>query len=247
MKYKNKLIMFLGLIYILTFTLFGILYWRIANLTSGDFFIFKEDINNNIKISEFKKKLKINNSNRDLDRAIKKLLINKEYQIKAPLGEDWAEYYYNYFKLKGADYFTFNEIGKKDSQQNETMIKITLYNFQSSEEIAMVYANFLNYPFDKGMYPGNYYYPMEIYFKNIIESSTSYLDQSPIYLKNIQEGEHYYSLLNFMYFSVVTITTLGYGDILPNSTMVRVLVMFESISGVVIMGMFASSIFWNEK
>jgi hypothetical protein len=34
---------------------------------------------------------------------------------------------------------------------------------------------------------------------------------------------------------------------LPNSTMVRILVMFETISGVVIIGMFVSCLFWNRK
>ena len=247
MKHKSKTIISLGFIYILICTLFGIFYWRIANITRGNFFIFKDDINNNIKVSEFKKKVELKSSNKDLDRAIKKLVMNKEYNIKGTIGEDWAEYYYNYFKLKGADCFTFEEIKNKDSKENEIRVKITLFNLQNFKEVAVIYANFLNYPLDKGIYPNNNYYPLEIYFKNVIESSTIYLDESPAFLKSVQQGEHYYSFLDFMYFSVVTITTLGYGDILPNSTLVRVLVMIESVSGVVIMGMFASCIFWNEK
>ncbi len=56
-----------------------------------------------------------------------------------------------------------------------------------------------------------------------------------------------HNIFDFMYFSVVTITTLGYGDILPNSRLVRLFVMIESISGVTIMGMLASCIFKDEK
>ncbi|MCJ7507717.1 MAG: potassium channel family protein [candidate division Zixibacteria bacterium] len=41
-----------------------------------------------------------------------------------------------------------------------------------------------------------------------------------------------WDLLDFFYFSTVTVTTLGYGDILPNSQMVRVLVMFQAFIGI---------------
>lgn len=40
------------------------------------------------------------------------------------------------------------------------------------------------------------------------------------------------STIDAMYFSVVTITTLGYGDITPNSAVSKLLVMVESILGV---------------
>lgn len=251
---KRKLIIFLGLMYIFTFIIFGLLYWRIANVTSGDFFIFKEDINTDIKISEFKKNMNLHNNNWELNRAIKNLIINKEYNRdiskiseKGTIGENWANYYYYLFKIKGATHFTLEEVQEKNSKQNGVKVKIKLYNIESNEEIAVVYAFFMNYPFDKGIYPGNCYYPLDIYFNNVIENSAVYLDQSPVYMKNIVQGKYYYSFWNFMYFSVVTITTLGYGDILPNSSVVRILVMLESISGVIIMGMFASCIFWNKK
>ena len=75
----------------------------------------------------------------------------------------------------------------------------------------------------------------------------SFLDDSPLVLKSVANGSFKYPLWNFLYFSSVTITTLGYGDILPNSTIVRVLVMFETVFGVVVIGMFASCLFWNKK
>lgn len=56
-----------------------------------------------------------------------------------------------------------------------------------------------------------------------------------------------HNVFDFLYFSVVTITTLGYGDILPNSRLVRFFVMIETISGITIMGMLASSIIRDEK
>jgi len=41
-----------------------------------------------------------------------------------------------------------------------------------------------------------------------------------------------------IYFSFITITTLGYGDMLPNSKMTKFYVILESISGVILLGFF---------
>jgi hypothetical protein len=41
---------------------------------------------------------------------------------------------------------------------------------------------------------------------------------------------------DFVYFSGVTITTVGYGDILPNRTLVRMLVLVEILIGLVLFG-----------
>jgi voltage-gated potassium channel Kch len=45
-----------------------------------------------------------------------------------------------------------------------------------------------------------------------------------------------------MYFSLVTITTLGYGDILPLSNVARGLVAAEAILGIVVIGLFLNSL-----
>lgn len=54
-------------------------------------------------------------------------------------------------------------------------------------------------------------------------------------------------LLESTYFSVVTITTLGYGDILPAGNISRVLVIIESILGVLLIGLFLNAIFENKS
>ncbi|WP_163832319.1 potassium channel family protein [Spartinivicinus ruber] len=41
------------------------------------------------------------------------------------------------------------------------------------------------------------------------------------------------STIDSIYFSIVTLTTLGYGDITPKSDMAKVLVMFETLTGVI--------------
>lgn len=50
------------------------------------------------------------------------------------------------------------------------------------------------------------------------------------------------SLTSSLYFTFVTITTLGYGDILPNNELTRILVIFLSFGGVVLTGLFLNSL-----
>ncbi|MBE1284891.1 MAG: hypothetical protein GJ676_16385 [Rhodobacteraceae bacterium] len=47
---------------------------------------------------------------------------------------------------------------------------------------------------------------------------------------NLAEGADFWS--SFVYFSAVTMTTLGYGDVLPVSSIARVMAAFEAIVGV---------------
>ena len=48
--------------------------------------------------------------------------------------------------------------------------------------------------------------------------------------------------VRMLYFSAVTITTLGYGDIVPLTTRARILIIAESISGVILIGLFLHSL-----
>lgn len=77
----------------------------------------------------------------------------------------------------------------------------------------------------------------------VLSKAVSYLDDAPQKLKNVLEGKHQYPLLPFLYFSAVTITTVGYGDILPNSNDMRLLVMIEAFLGLILIGAFVSSMF----
>lgn len=49
-------------------------------------------------------------------------------------------------------------------------------------------------------------------------------------------------LIRMTYFSTVTITTMGYGDIVPVSSLSRILVGFEGIWGIVMIGLFINSL-----
>lgn len=90
-------------------------------------------------------------------------------------------------------------------------------------------------------------YMSNIDLKYILKYSSIYLNRDIIELQNILKGEYQYSLADFLYFSAISITTTGYGDILPNSTRVRVYVMLEILLGVILVGIFVSSLFIKEE
>ena len=71
------------------------------------------------------------------------------------------------------------------------------------------------------------------------------LDDTLFKLQAIERGQLRYPFWDFLYFSAVTITTVGYGDILPGDTTARMLVMTEAMLGVILMGAFVSSLFWR--
>jgi len=73
--------------------------------------------------------------------------------------------------------------------------------------------------------------------------SLVFLDEAPIKVANALKGHREYPLLDFLYFSAITITTLGFGDIVPNDTVVRVLVMCESMIGLLIAGALIAILF----
>ncbi len=52
-----------------------------------------------------------------------------------------------------------------------------------------------------------------------------------------------YNFTRMLYLSMVTITTLGFGDIVPLTTVTRMLIGLESTIGIVILGWFASKIY----
>jgi len=52
--------------------------------------------------------------------------------------------------------------------------------------------------------------------------------------------------MRLLYLSAITITTVGYGDILPITTLARALVASEAILGIIIIGFFLNSL-WNER
>lgn len=81
----------------------------------------------------------------------------------------------------------------------------------------------------------------------LLAAAVSDPDGSVHAVQRVLRGRYVYPLSDFLYFSAVTITTVGYGDILPNSSRVRLLVMTEALLGVVCIGAFVSSLFLGKQ
>ena len=84
---------------------------------------------------------------------------------------------------------------------------------------------------------------------NMLQHSINFIDYDYNMINDnfnlIETNGIRYPLIDFLYYSAVTITTTGYGDILPNSTIIRTLVMFETFFGVGIPGFFISLLFFR--
>jgi Ion channel. len=286
---KRTLLLILAMLYLSILIIFGILYWKIANISSGEYFIFQNDINMHTKITVFKRILRVNIHNKDFNQIISDLIKSEEYKrpvaklygetydkdnelnifvLDKPIGEMWANYYHLLLQGKG---ITHMQIDSSEEQSINNKIRtyklrISLYKINSKnrddnyilykkgdsknlDKIDTVIVWVKDYPLieDEFLNKDYKFYPLNFYFPLLMENSMSFLDDSPLVLKSVATGSFKYPLWNFLYFSSVTITTLGYGDILPNSTIVRILVMLETILGVVIIGMFVSCLFWNKK
>jgi len=86
----------------------------------------------------------------------------------------------------------------------------------------------------------NNYINIEQALNRLISKSYSLLDNKIHLFKGLESENVNYQAIDFLYFSAVTITTLGFGDILPNSTIVRFVVMIETLLGLLIIGYFIS-------
>ncbi len=73
-------------------------------------------------------------------------------------------------------------------------------------------------------------------FLPLLMQSSSYPDDLPYKLQEIMNDKKVGTFCDYFYFSVVSITTLGFGDMVPNTTAIRFLVVIEAILGLLIMG-----------
>ncbi|MCZ0752397.1 potassium channel family protein [Aeromonas enteropelogenes] len=74
-----------------------------------------------------------------------------------------------------------------------------------------------------------------------------YLSLIPIFaliysLVDLSLGAHTKGLVTYLYFSVVSITTLGYGDVLPNSSWAQIAAASESLLGIILIGLFLNAL-----
>lgn len=78
--------------------------------------------------------------------------------------------------------------------------------------------------------------------ERVLAKSFNFQDDSFRYYNESAYFGKGYQIIDFLYFSAITITTLGFGDIIPNDTLVRVLIMVQTLSGLIVIGLFISEL-----
>lgn len=82
----------------------------------------------------------------------------------------------------------------------------------------------------------------------VLISLFNYLNQNLIFdfVKLQESGITEYSFIQSMYFSFITITTIGYGDISPSTAIGQLIIMFESLLGIILIAL-SLNMFSNGK
>ncbi|SFR69464.1 potassium channel family protein [Anaeromicropila populeti] len=176
------------------------------------------------------------------------------------LGADWANYYITKWKQEKYNYCQIEIIETRNrimGTAEYTKLKLSLVELAPSEENVsemtevMKQQDFLVYVkgdelgIEKETWEKAGY--LEIGFcKIIVACAVNYFDKAIDIIYDYETNENFkYPVIDFLYFSAVTITTLGYGDILPNESMVRGLVMAETVLGTVTLAL-TVSVFYDK-
>ena len=96
------------------------------------------------------------------------------------------------------------------------------------------------FPFD---YEGRPSESIILYISNKIESCLQKISSASKGFPSSISG----NFVRMFYLSAVTITTLGYGDVIPITTTSRILVSFEAILGLVLIGLFLNALWYEGK
>ncbi|QHQ61686.1 hypothetical protein Ana3638_13645 [Anaerocolumna sedimenticola] len=190
-----------------------------------------------------------------------------------PIGVTWANYYIAKWKSEGFNFCSAEILARNQVVMDKTKyvkIMFSIYNIPtdtfdiiSSKELVylpQVYSmlvkkqhgffiwineNELDLTNEHWTFTGNNNkFATLDYGKLFISNSINYLDSAVDIIYNYEtQSKFKYPLIDFLYFSAVTITTLGYGDILPNSSLVRGLVMTETMIGAIILAISISFLY----
>lgn len=132
-----------------------------------------------------------------------------------PDGTDWDN-------IRGAD------VGDLSAYTNASIEKADTYREEAFERLRRTGVQFSKIPF---------LYWLIYYMLGIIAFAIDYFILGAQFDKCID------SIGDAFYFSAVTITTLGYGDIIPVSPLTKFLTGLQALSGVVLVGLFLNSLF----
>ena len=209
--------------YFFFFFLFAYTYLRIYECNQKSF-VFAKDINETkiqervLRSNEEKTKLEFIIS--ALDSVHKKIIFNK--QVPDSVYQEPFNPYSQGYRYKIDDTFidfTVSEIQQVRKKDNAIH---NIYVWNDSMYInRTVNYRIESFPYDSLSVISNI---IDIDKENI-KSEIELLEQEKIHAD--------WRFIDFLYFSAMTQTTIGYGDILPNSSFVRFLVMIQALLGVI--------------
>lgn len=180
------------------------------------------------------------------------------------LGMDWLRYYYAQWSQQGYNFYKIEEV--EDAYIYATkkikVLKLTLCRIPEETYVKISSNQYITLPSSYDEYVVNskeYYITLDDNFIDELDYSLFYplyqnlyfisntyncLDKAPLVVYDYERNNRFiYPLPDFLYFSAVTISTLGYGDILPNSTVIRILVMTEVLFGMIMIAIIASAFY----
>ena len=149
------------------------------------------------------------------------------------IGEAWAAYYCAKYRDMDADRFAYTV--QEGFCSRYFHIEVSLYPWTGQNPIAIIGLELPKESFDTKSPPDS--------LKDLLAASVFYPDGDILIFWQAEQEGHRLALADFLYFSAVTLATLGYGDIVPNCLLARGLVLLETFLGMTLLAIFASSFY----
>lgn len=176
------------------------------------------------------------------------------------IGDAWADYYSEKYLTQGNTFFTYTAV--KGFSERYTHLQITLYTLAQKPDggVTREQAGVIGLEIPKDYFSGGGMlsapaeerrknllaggiYPIPGYLHDLLSLSVVFPDSDILTLYRVDREGCRLGAADFLYFSAVTIATLGYGDISPNCGLVRGLVMLETLLGMTLFALFMSSFY----
>lgn len=258
-KNKNKKfkISILVLLFISIDLIFASLYYKVYTQTPSNFNV-SSSIHNGKMLNEYDKEFEsLLKSNRlllllsqmqtNLDTTLYAI---KSFNNRKTLSGVFIPYYGSKHKLDDYYYFQFSIFFIMIGDHGDETCQIIFSN-KKNEKTYLSDDQFIEYSGEyiiHGMLKVKNKYELFLFIDKIIKQlrtvrNTQLKSLNKIIYKNANLG-----FLDFFYFSTITITTTGYGDITPNSRIVRIIVSIQTLFGILFIA-FALLLFTekNEK
>lgn len=182
------------------------------------------------------------------------LIIRMDNSFIDKIGYEWASYYiemllsnnYNKYDIKEISDVTL--FGNGNSRIKEVKYKYIILHVsgENSKDLQLIllikdkdFQENIRNNIELDLSKSNLYKINDLSY--ILPYCVNYLDYQYDVAMKVKNTKP--SIWDCLYFSTITITSTGYGDILPNSETIRVAVILEVISGIIVIGLFLSALY----